>query len=244
MNFSEFLVNNFKRRFVINLERRKDRYEEFLQRIPFDSHVCERFVAIDGRNLKKNIDYTEKENPFIKGCHMSHKNILIKVIEDKKIDDNDLILIFEDDVFFNDNFEAELVNIIPNVKKLQPNFILYIGGRSQKNFIPSPSSLKEWEIIDLKLYSKGKSNKIHFLDYDRTTNVIILTKHACKEIICKTKEINFCVPIDALYNYIREYIPDMKLYDIFPHLCYSPLEYKSDIPNLNLIKVSKNHVFT
>jgi GR25 family glycosyltransferase involved in LPS biosynthesis len=224
MNLSEFLKNNFKRRFVINLERRKDRYVEFLNRIPFDTDVCERFIAVDGKDLKHNYD----ENPYVMGCHMSHKNILLKVIEDETINDNDLILIFEDDVFFNDNFENDLKKTIPILKNLNPNFILYIGGRFVKNF--KSSSFKEWEHIDFKLYNKkGDYKNIKSSDYDRTTNVIILTKHACKEIINKTKDVKFSEPIDSLYNNIRKYIPDIKLYDIFPHLCYSPINYKSDI---------------
>ena len=226
MNLSEFLKNNFKRRFVINLKRREDRYVEFLNRIPFDSDVCERFIATDGKDLKNKHHYSE--NPFVMGCHMSHKNILIKVIEDETLNDNDLIIIFEDDVFFNDNFESELKNTIPILRKLEPNFILYIGGRFQKNF--KPSSFKEWELIDLKLYNKkGDYKTIKSSDYDRTTNVIILTKHACKEIINKTKDVKFSEPIDSLYNNIRKYIPGIKIYDIFPHLCYSPINYKSDI---------------
>ena len=224
MNLSEFLKNTFKRRFVINLERRKDRYTDFLNRIPFDSDVCDRYIAVDGKDIKNH--YTK--NPFVMGCHMSHKNILIKVIEDETLNDNDLILIFEDDVFFNDNFESELKNTIPILTKLEPNFILYIGGRFHKNF--KPSSFKEWELIDFNLYNKkGDYKTIKSSDYDRTTNVIILTKHACKEIINKTKNVKFHEPIDSLYNNIRKYIPDIKIYDIFPHLCYSPLNYKSDI---------------
>jgi GR25 family glycosyltransferase involved in LPS biosynthesis len=224
MNLSEFLKNNFKKRFVINLKRREDRYIEFLNRIPFDSDVCERFIATDGKDLKHHCT----ENPFVMGCHMSHKDILIKVIEDEKLNDNDLILIFEDDVFFNDNFESDLKNTIPILKNLDPNFILYIGGRFKKNF--KPSSLKEWENVDLKLYNKkGDYKTIKSSDYDRTTNVIILTKYSCKEIINKTKDVKFSEPIDSLYNNIRKYIPDIKVYDIFPHLCYSPINYKSDI---------------
>ncbi len=44
---------------ISNLERRKDRYVEFLNRIPFDTDVCERFIAVDGKDLKHNYD----ENP-------------------------------------------------------------------------------------------------------------------------------------------------------------------------------------
>ena len=159
---------------------------------------------------------------------MSHKNILRKVIEDQTVSDNDLILIFEDDVFFNNSFKNDLINIVPIVKKIDPNFILYIGGRFTENF--KPSSLNEWEYVDFKLYNKkGNHTTIKSLDHDRTTHAIILTKFACKEIINKTKDVSSSIAIDFLYQNIRNYVPNIKIYDVFSHLCYSPMNYKSDI---------------
>ena len=216
----------FKKCYVINLDRRKDRYNEFLSRTPFD---CERFSAIDGKNIN---NYKIDENPYIIGCHLSHKKILEMVSNNNEIEDDDLILIFEDDVFFNNSFKDEIIKLNKMLFKENNNFILYIGGRFTKNF--KPQSLKGWNLIYDKIYEK-LDNNISSHDFDRTTNVLILSKYTCSQIINKTKDIKTSVPIDSLYNNIKQYIPEIKIYDFFPHLCYSPVNYQTDIQNYKKI---------
>ena len=216
----------FKKCFVINLNRRLDRYDEFINRIPFDLSYCQRFTAIDGNNL----EYSFKENPYVMGCHLSHKTILQNVINDKTIVDEDFVIIFEDDVFFSKNFMIDIEKIKLSKDVIDLNSIIYIGGRFNESF--QPSAIKKWSFLKNNMFLKSKSHdKILPIDYDRTTHVIILSKFACKQIIEKTKNVKLSVPIDYLYNNIRTFIPDMKVYDLFPHICYSPLEYKSDIQN-------------
>jgi len=228
-NLSEFLKNSFKKRFVINLDRRKDRYNDFLKRIPFDSDVCERFSAIDGKKIK---DFNHKDNPYVIGCHLSHKNILNLVVIDETIKDDDIILIFEDDVFFSTSFDVEIKKLVNFLKKLDKiNYLVYIGGRFTQKF--EPSSIKSWSKVIDNIYLKNFSNNDSYnsYDYDRTTNVIILSKYTCREILDKTINVSTSKAIDTLYNGIKKYIPDIEIYDVFPHLCYSPLNYMTDIQN-------------
>jgi len=216
----------FKKCFVINLDRRPDRYNDFKNSIPFDSSICERFSAIDGKTIT---NYSVKENPYVMGCHLSHKKILENVINDDTISNDEFIIIFEDDVFFTKNFIKDVENIKKSKDIIDLNSIIYIGGRFKISF--KPSSYTGWSFLKNNIYLKGNYKNITSPDYDRTTNVIILSKFACKEIIEKTKDVKASIPIDSLYNNIRKYIPDMKLYDLFPHLCYSPVDYKTDIQN-------------
>ena len=223
-------MDYFKKCYVINLDRRADKYDEFLKRIPFDSSICTRFSAIDGRNI---IKFENNENPYIMGCHLSHKAIFQNVINDTSINDEDYIIIFEDDVFFQDTFIQEIEKIKTNKDLFDINSIIYIGGR----FIPYfyPTSLSGWNNIKENIYIKN-DNKIDSHNSDRTTHTIILSKFACKEIINKTKHVRVSIPIDVLYTDIRNYIPEMKLYDLFPHVCYSPPDYKTDIQNYTTAK--------
>ena len=132
--------------------------------------------------------------------------------------------------FFNKNFIEGIENIKQSINMIGVNSIIYIGGRFKTFF--NPSSYKGWSLLKNNIYLKyGDYSNILPHDYDRTTNVIILSKFACKEIIEKTKHIKSSEPIDSLYNNIRKYIPEMEIYDIFPHLCYSPVNYKTDIQN-------------
>jgi len=142
---SDLIEKTFKRRFVINLAHRKDRLNEFKNRSTpfFDPGLVERFDAIYGKNIDLTTFATE---PFIKnarnkaevGCFLSHRNIWGIVSDDKTLNDDDLVLIFEDDVFFSKNIENKLKDAMEEFQKIKhPNKFLYIGGRFTENFFPT-----------------------------------------------------------------------------------------------------------
>jgi len=216
-------MDYFKKCFVINLNRRTDRYKEFLERIPFEADICTRFSAIDGDDIK---NYDKDENPYIIGCHLSHKAVLQNVINDNSIEDTDYVIIFEDDVYFQSTFLKEIEKIVARKNVFNSNSIVYIAGKSVQNF--TPSNLSGYTNIIENIYLRN-NNKDTSVDSNRNANVIILTKLACRQIINKTKHVRVSLPIDTLYNKIRDYIPDMKIYDLFPHVCYSSPESDSDI---------------
>lgn len=236
-------MDYFKKCFVINLNRRTDRYKEFLERIPFEADICTRFSAIDGDDIK---NYDKDENPYIIGCHLSHKALLQNVINDSTIEDTDYVIIFEDDVHFEDTFMKEIEKIVARNNIFDSNSIIYIGGKSSEHF--SPSNLSGYTNIVDNIYLRNNNKDIDNIN-NRNANVIILSKLACKQIINKTKHVRVSLPIDTLYNKIREYIPDMKIYDLFPHVCYSLAEGESDIEKFytkNQVKsfmTDENHYF-
>ena len=220
-------MDYFKKCYVISLDNQSDKYNEFLGRIPFDSTLCSRFSAIDGTNI---IKYEKDENPYTMGSHLSHKAILQNVINDMSINDEDYVIIFEDDVFFQDTFMQEIEKIKLNKDTFDLNSIIYIGGCFNPYFYPS--TLSGWNNIKENIYLRN-DNKVNSSNYNRSAHTIILTKFACKEIINKTKHVRVSIDIDILYTDIRNYIPEMKLYELFPHVCYSPVNYKPEIQNKN-----------
>ena len=115
-------MDYFKKCYVINLDRMSDRYSEFLQRIPFEQSICTRFSAIDGNDI---INYEKNENPHIMGCHLSHKAILQNVINDSSINDEDYVIIFEDDVYFQDTFIQEIEKIKTKIDTYQGLLLNY-----------------------------------------------------------------------------------------------------------------------
>ncbi len=235
---NEFLLTTFKRRFVINLDRRPDRYKEFCNKVPFDSELFERYSAIDGNKI------TSKKNPFIIGCHRSHKNILQIVVNDETIENKDMIFILEDDVFFSNptNFGKDFINFMNDFMNNSKNNninLAYIGGRFTPNFQPDHDTIFiGWKHIISQLYSKGnyKNSLVSNNNKDRTTNTLILNKYACREILEQTKHVSEITAIDTLYNTIGNYIKGINVYECFPHLCYSPLNYKSDIQKHSIKK--------
>lgn len=101
--------------FIINLDRRPDRLEKL--NIPFEYN---RFPAVDGRQL------TPKERfRGIYGCQQSH----IKLLEMLKLQENDVVMVFEDDVVLCDDFEKKLQLAMKELPETWD--LLYIGGHNR-----------------------------------------------------------------------------------------------------------------
>ena len=225
-NFTKFIKNNFKKSFVINLDRRPDRYKDFCNSLPFDYNIVERFSATDGKLLKRN-----DGNLGEIGCHISHKRLLEIIIKDDSIKDNDLILIFEDDVFFNNTFETDFkyaINMYEKLKKTD-NSVLYIGGRFHEDFVPT-NFPHGWKKLGDNFFLRNKNTKLILnQNKNRGTFVLIFNKHIIKRLFNSLKNIEENVPIDSHYNNFFEHNSDIDFYEMFPHISYSTLDYKSDI---------------
>jgi glycosyl transferase, family 25 len=236
---NDFITQNIDRKYVINLKRRKDRYNEFKNRCSkyFDSDLIERFDAIDGKEVKQDelfLDVLKKcTSKGVIGCFLSHVGIWEKVIKDETLKDDDIILIFEDDVFFLErHFENKFKEAILDFKKLNDEKkLLYIGGRFKIGFNVCLSDLqKSWK----KLESSSLKERIYIENYeklifDRTTHCYIITKNTAR-ILYNEAKVNTKKPV-AVDNFLlwcgkKDII---KTYDYFPHLCYSPVGYKTDI---------------
>ncbi len=140
--------------FVINLERRKDRYEYIINNYKNDNYTIEIFKAYDGKYIENNTEEYEKQKTFFLNCIENNKQkntdypynmfsefkkgelggflshlILWKKIIDENIDK---VLIFEDDCIFCDNLNSKLENIL---KELPNNFnIVWLGGKHSEKY--------------------------------------------------------------------------------------------------------------
>ena len=123
------ILNNIET-FVINLDRRPDRWEKFREKIKkYNLLNYQRFSAIDGSKLKPNRklnkifegnDYNMRKG--IVGAALSHLQLWIKLINS----DNDFFLILEDDIEFIDDFQVKLTKIINEIKNINWD-IIYLG---------------------------------------------------------------------------------------------------------------------
>jgi GR25 family glycosyltransferase involved in LPS biosynthesis len=242
---NDFLENNFKKRFVINLAHRKDRYEEFKERaMPhFDPNLIERFDAIWGKNIKLETipeEFLRKaKNKGEVGCFLSYQTIWKLVIEDPSINDDDLILVFEDDVFFTkNNFSSKFIEAIESFKKIDHQYkFVYLGGRFRENFIPVPHKefKYHWEKNDDNLYKRLPNSPKKSDIFDRTTHVNVFTKNMAKFLFnfSQSGGKNLPTPVDIFLVRCHLNNPKEVLFlDFFPHICYSPANYKTDIQNL------------
>jgi len=111
----------FDRVAAINLDRRRDRWEAFCDRLPrpWPLPAIERFAAIDGS--RQFVPTSWECGPGAYGCLLSHCTLWQQAAEDDAS-----LLVFEDDAVFCDNFAEKLAAFLVAVPDDWQ--MLYLGG--------------------------------------------------------------------------------------------------------------------
>ena len=226
---------------IINLDRRKDRMDAMMKNIAetcFSQYPIERFSAINGIDLVEDVKKKELDSDIIwkvitalnrdsipkgeLGAFLSHYFLLKKIWRDKTIDLNQMIIIMEDDVHFSKNNYSQEIQDIKNFNKTNIFDVMYISGRFHKNFTCNDN--KMYNRITPNIFER-LSGKGH--NWDRTLNSFIIKKISIPAIIdCLIQFLqnNGFTPVDAILVECN-----VKQFDIFPHLFYSPMNYSTDI---------------
>lgn len=224
-----------KRYFVINLDRRPDKLQTFYEKFPFDVERVERFAAIDGNNLpfdqvplKGNVNDGDTFNPFMVGCSLSHYSVFDKVAKNDEYRDTDVFVTFEDDVFYSENF----VNCMQMLEGFHEDFdMISIGGRWWPNFVPPLNDLHEyWTHCEGGVFKyKTPEKSIAGLAHDRGTFSLMWTKKFAKKFVAYLNSpILLLRPVDKLMTEFWS-LDQSVIYDVFPHICYSPADFNTDI---------------
>jgi len=223
---------------VINLDRRTDRYQEFLSNYTFGPH--ERFSGVDGKHVVNNGSLTDFQKSFIQklkrhagvpdrhlsgvfGCWMSHLGVWKKLIEDEEAD---AYLIFEDDMRPTKNFNEKLSTVLNSIDNTFN--IYYIGGRFKDSFMPN--SMSEWDELKIgqTTFYKAKNPEKCGFNHDRGLFAYILTKSGAENLINQLDKYPDDIP--AVDEWVNKDVELRKgVCDVFPHLVWSPRNYKSDI---------------
>lgn len=123
--------------FVINLDRRPDRYESFQKRLPADWPFgpAERFAAVDGQRETLPEWWTAGRGAY--GCYQSHLQIIERCIADGA----ESVLILEDDATFVPGFAAHAQAFLANL----PNdwAMAYFGGQHLKQKEHPPERIND-----------------------------------------------------------------------------------------------------
>ena len=236
--------------FVINLERRPDRYEKFVKNVNehgFDNKEITRINAVDGKNIKYK-DYSNildknkniQNNLYVLACHLSHRKIWKQVMDDDKVKNDDIVLVFEDDVFFTDNFKERFNMVLKNFKKIEGDKILYIGGKFLKNYTYKKDDITQYFLkINDNLYNKKEYINSSY-KYERTTHSYVLNKGLCRLLYQESlKKIESILAVDHFIIITIKEKSSNNIYDCLPHICYSPFNYETDI-QFNKFKIPKN----
>lgn len=246
------MVNLIK---VINLDRRTDRFVNFMNQIMksnLSNCKIERFSAIDGSNLINDIKNKHLENDPIFdslkkinlsvpngefGCLLSHYFVLKEIENNADLKEDELVLIFEDDVFFTDYNDSVFYEYI-DTQKLD---FLFISGRWKKHFIPQPQSMKFFERLNKHIFKRING---HGYDWDRCAPAYMCTKKGarlmCERIINQFNSGEWKA-IDNIYSLSTL---EINTYDFFPHIYYALPNYETDIQGENLKKKSFPHKIT
>ena len=251
-----------KYNYVINLTRRPDRWEQFLknknQTILKEENFI-RFAAFDGFDYENEIKRFGIENHvifrFMKqiklgvpkgvlGCLMSHLMLLQEIINNKDIEDNDYVGIYEDDIFYCDDFNKKYNEFKKiNLSNYNVDFI-YLGGRFASSFDCRYSNDFNlmFEKTDNPNLIKRKQMIYRNFNWDRCASSYVVRKSICKKLIetiiatfltTENQELRF-EAIDYIYTCAYD---KFNMFDYMPHLFFSHLNYESDIQGNNLTNV-------
>lgn len=115
--------NTFQKIYVINLDRRPDRWETFRKQIPSDWPFCEieRVSAIDGKRVPSPT-WWSSGNPAW-GCYRTH----LRLLEECMNKGVESVLLLEDDATFLPDFSKRVTEFLRHVPKDWG--MLYLGGQ-------------------------------------------------------------------------------------------------------------------
>jgi GR25 family glycosyltransferase involved in LPS biosynthesis len=124
------ILQGIEQVYVVNLDKRKDRWEQLVEAEPKLQHRLTRISAVDGQTLKMSpfIYRLFEKNDFkwkksVMGCDLSHISIWSRILSEPS---GNFFLVLEDDVRFVDGWMDkwnEYMNTIPEDADL-----LYLGG--------------------------------------------------------------------------------------------------------------------
>lgn len=194
-------VKNFNKIYCINLARRTDRWEESQKEFEKVGLIgVEKYEAIDGStydwsNIKSGLLVGEL------GLIETHINIIKEAVENKY----ESILIFEDDIYFHENF----IQIHEYMDALPKNWdMLYLGGNHSYGYPP-----------------EHVNDKVIKLNKTYTTHAIAIKSSLFKSILDNAEKRN--IQIDVLYS---NYHKTNNVYCFSPNLALQRSDF-SDIQN-------------
>jgi GR25 family glycosyltransferase involved in LPS biosynthesis len=223
--------------YLINLERRQDRLNHFLnecKREDINMNKVQIFKAIDAKThsvsedeikMFKSIDF-DTNNYCGKACvcnQLSHYNILLDIVKNKY----KKCVIFQDDVRLKNNFEYELDNVLDNIPKDAE--IIWIGLHK----MGAGSYFEDFPLNEEnqnKYYVKDKVNDYVCRlnnDINPCSLAYIITYNGAKKYIEHIKKNGFIYATDGNFN---DYLVSKNIhYGSYNVLCTGNSKFKSDV---------------
>ena len=173
------ITNFFSKTYCINLERRKDRWNECLLEFKNkELNNIERVSAVDGKDL---MFFSQKVNSSALALILTNEKIFESAIENNY----ETILILEDDIEFTD----QVKDISSFVEKLPENWdMIYFGGNHNTHVgHKAPESINE---------------KVVKLHHTFSTHCIGINKKAYQPILDRIRKRD--QPLDVIYSDLQK----------------------------------------
>lgn len=202
--------------YVINLDRRSDRWEEFIQHSNQLSFLdFKRYSAVDGKNLVSTDqlqrifdgnDYNMRSG--IVGCAMSHIKLYIQML----LSDTEVYCILEDDLDFVPQFDKKLLHVYNQIKDTNWD-MLYLGHHLFEHNITDGV----YDKVEFPVAEKWNRLKSLTMSMGGTGGYLISRKGAKRllEFINRTGMTN---GIDTVQQKSAD---ELNIYYAHPHLIYS-----------------------
>lgn len=198
--------------FVINLDRRPDRFENFKKQIEsFSDLQITRFSAYDGKLLNNTLQLSRlfagndyKMRRGMVGCALSHIHLYIDLVNSE----DDVYIIFEDDITFSPKFENKLWYIFKQLKELDWD-LLYLGHHIYDQYKTPETNVPELE----------KWNRLRSLTQSRGgTGGYIITKKGALKLLDFINKYGMTNGIDTVQQKSADYL---NIYYLTSHLIFS-----------------------
>lgn len=211
------LLSFFDKIYIINLETRIDRLievSEELEKIKVD-------ISHPKIKVFKAIKPTDGEDwPTIgtKGCFLSHLGVLTDALENQY----NRILVLEDDVNFNEDFNPKLQHIVSQLNNA-PWDIFYGGYRTpDTSNINTQPQTADGTVLENLIKPSANTQVIccHFVAFNKQTIAALAPYLAQVALRPMGHPEGGKMHVDGAYSWFREKHPEIITYLASPELCY------------------------
>jgi len=207
--------------YVVNLDKRKDRWEKFLQQKETEFLKYNRFPAIDGNNLTPNeaLQSIFDGNDFnmrkgMVGCAMSHIALYTLLVNSPN--NESIMCVLEDDVTFVPSFQEKFLNLVSQLSTNQ-NFkdwdMCYLGHHVWPQYVTD----KTYNKTDLPTVEKWTAEQSLEKSIGGTGGYLI-TKNGARKLLDFINKFGMRNGIDTIQQKAAN---TLNIYYCIPHLIYS-----------------------
>jgi GR25 family glycosyltransferase involved in LPS biosynthesis len=202
--------------FVINLDRRPDRFNKIKEFKELNIFKMTRYSAVDGSKLISTPqlqrifdgnDYNMRSGMV--GCAMSHIDLCVRLLKDNN---SDIYCILEDDITLVDDYANKFISLIRKSVDIDWD-IIYLGHHMKKQYMsPEYHDSKTYPIIE-----KWSTSKSLTMSLGGTTGYLI-SKKGAKNLLDFIDKYGMTNGIDTVQQKSAD---TLNVYYCKPHLVYS-----------------------